>query len=553
MQSNNGHKRAVLYARVSTDDQADKGYSLPSQFDAMRKYASAQGFEIVGEFQDDYSGATPIEFRPEGGKAYTMLQTGGADVIIAYTIDRFVRPPEDGDEWEMPILIRGLAKLGKEIHTVRRGKLNTNFADLLIALLDARKAGEERRDIRERSMRGKRRKVKEGKVIGMRAPYGYRHVRDEHGKVITLEIDETTARIVRLIFRWYVYGDEHGKRLSGRAIALRLSEMTILVPGELQRGYKFRKRGKTMWCFLTVNRILKNEVYAGTWWYGVATNAQTKREQWEAVSASVPAIVSREVWERAQAQRAKNQAFAKRNAKREYLLSGRIHCGLCGAMYTGDFSTNGKKVGGHRYYVDSWYASHHTHLEGRCANKRIRADAIEADIWDEIKELFSDINRLWADLKAAQQNEEDTLAPMRERLHIAEDFIRQTERDAVKVANALKDAEKGGAVYRALKNDETEINARLESLAKQREKLIAELGARKLTDEAIETIMQFARDAREGIENAAFEDKRRLLEMLDVQVTVTPGKYHLKCVIGEKDGEISQIGRDGKRIVSNSR
>jgi len=38
-----------------------------------------------------------------------------------------------------------------------------------------------------------------------------------------------------------------------------------------------------------------------------------------------------------------------------------------------------------------------------------------------------------------------------------------------------------------------------------------------------------------------------------VQVTVTPGKYHLKCVIGEKDGEISQIGRDGKRIVSNSR
>jgi DNA invertase Pin-like site-specific DNA recombinase len=85
-----------------------------------------------------------------------LLQSGAADVIVAYTIDRFVRPPEDGDEWDMPILIRGLAKLGKEIHTVRRGKLNTNFADLLIALLDARKAGEERRDIRERSMRGKR-------------------------------------------------------------------------------------------------------------------------------------------------------------------------------------------------------------------------------------------------------------------------------------------------------------------------------------------------------------------------------------------------------------
>jgi len=56
----NGHKRAILYARVSTDEQKDKGYSLPSQFEAMRKYASAQGFEIVAEHQDDYSGATPI-------------------------------------------------------------------------------------------------------------------------------------------------------------------------------------------------------------------------------------------------------------------------------------------------------------------------------------------------------------------------------------------------------------------------------------------------------------------------------------------------------------
>ncbi len=104
----------------------------------MRKYATQNDFKIVGEFQDDYSGATPIEFRPEGSKAYTMLKSGAADAIIAFTIDRFVRPPQDGDEWDLPILIRGLAKLGKEIHTARRGKLNTNFADLLVALLDAR-------------------------------------------------------------------------------------------------------------------------------------------------------------------------------------------------------------------------------------------------------------------------------------------------------------------------------------------------------------------------------------------------------------------------------
>ena len=247
-------KRAILYARVSTDDQKDKGYSLPSQLDAMRKYAAQQDFEVVAEFCDDYSGATPIEYRPEGGKAYVTLKGDGADVIIAYTIDRFVRPPDDGDEWDMPVLIRGLAKLGKEVHTCDIGKLKTDFVSLLMVVLGAKGAGEERRKIRERSMRGKRAKVKGGKVVGLRAPYGYRHVRDEYGKVVTLEIVEETARIVRLIYQWYVDGDEHGARLSDRAIALRLTEMGILAPGERQSGIH-RKRGKTFWNHAMIGNI----------------------------------------------------------------------------------------------------------------------------------------------------------------------------------------------------------------------------------------------------------------------------------------------------------
>jgi DNA invertase Pin-like site-specific DNA recombinase len=124
----NGHKRAVIYARVSTDEQADKGYSLQSQVEACGKYAHDHGLEIAGGryfdkvaktlvdepnentvsircFIDDYTGTVPIESRPEGRKAYEMLRNNQADVLIAYRIDRIVRPPEDGDEWDMPILI----------------------------------------------------------------------------------------------------------------------------------------------------------------------------------------------------------------------------------------------------------------------------------------------------------------------------------------------------------------------------------------------------------------------------------------------------------------
>ncbi|OQY99604.1 MAG: hypothetical protein B6D41_00845 [Chloroflexi bacterium UTCFX4] len=546
-------KRAILYARVSTDDQKDKGYSLPSQLDAMRKYAAQQDFEVVAEFCDDYSGATPIEYRPEGGKAYVTLKGDGADVIIAYTIDRFVRPPEDGDEWDMPVLIRGLAKLGKEVHTCDIGKLKTDFVSLLMVVLGAKGAGEERRKIRERSMRGKRAKVKGGKVVGLRAPYGYRHVRDEYGKVVTLEIVEETARIVRLIYQWYVDGDEHGARLSDRAIALRLTEMGILAPGERQSGIH-RKRGKTFWNHAMIGNILTNELYAGTWRYGIDTNDQTKRENWESVSVTIAAIIDRETWKRVQTRRARNKALAKRNAKRDYLLRGMIWCGLCNYQYTGNalgLNQDGERT---RYYRDSRYKVKHVHLEGRCSNKSIRAEAIEADIWDEIRELFQDLNKLWTELKTAQQSADDQLKPLREKLQVTDELIQHEEREAAKIAAALPDTAKGGIARKLLIEKDNDISAHLADLAKQREKIVKELGASKVTDERIESVMTYARRVRRGISKAEnnFQSKRRILEALDVRITVTPGKYHLKTIVGEKDGEISRVAYGGGRIVTNS-
>ena len=94
----------------------------------------------------------------------------------------------------------------------------------------------------------------------------------------------------------------------------------------------------------------------------------------------------------------------------------------------------------------------------------------------------------------------------------------------------------------------------MKELDAQREKVTKQLGQGRITDERIETIMDFARKVRRGIIKAEnnFKGRRRMLEALQVDITVTPGKYHLKTIVGEKDGEISRIGRDGVRIVPNS-
>lgn len=73
-----GTKRAAVYARVSTDEQADAGYGLDVQMDRCREYAKRQDWTVVGEFQESYTGRAPFGERPEGEKVVKLLKDGGA-------------------------------------------------------------------------------------------------------------------------------------------------------------------------------------------------------------------------------------------------------------------------------------------------------------------------------------------------------------------------------------------------------------------------------------------------------------------------------------------
>ena len=85
----NGNLRAVIYARVSTEDQAENGYSLQSQMEACQKYAAEHGFEIAGIFQDDCSG-TKLD-RPQFTAARRALTDHTAEALIVYSSDRLTR------------------------------------------------------------------------------------------------------------------------------------------------------------------------------------------------------------------------------------------------------------------------------------------------------------------------------------------------------------------------------------------------------------------------------------------------------------------------------
>lgn len=85
-------KTAVLYARVSTRGQAENGYSLRQQFEALREWAEAEGCEISEEIEDaGYSGASLK--RPGLDRVRDLVAAGGISVVIAQDRDRFAREP----------------------------------------------------------------------------------------------------------------------------------------------------------------------------------------------------------------------------------------------------------------------------------------------------------------------------------------------------------------------------------------------------------------------------------------------------------------------------
>src|ERR671921_2858491 len=94
MPSTNGHgpKRAVLYARVSTEEQARTGYSRAQQMEALRQYAASEGYEVIEEVTDPGQSAASLE-RPGMDRVRDLVAAGDVSVVLAQDRDRLAREP----------------------------------------------------------------------------------------------------------------------------------------------------------------------------------------------------------------------------------------------------------------------------------------------------------------------------------------------------------------------------------------------------------------------------------------------------------------------------
>lgn len=493
-------KRAWIYVRVSSEEQG-KGYSLESQESHCRDYAARHDYTVVGVAQDLHSGEALD--RAGLGSILDAAAVDPFDVLVVYDMDRFSR----GGPVHCAVLEMEFERRGVIIEYVL-GNFNGNSPEALLAkYIKQTTSWYENQQRRERSRRGKLTAAKHGRVItGTMTPYGYRYADGQ------LHIDPQEAEIVHRIFRESVEG------ISARKIAERLSAERI--PTRMDTTDRLPKRnGAGIWHYSTVRKILRNQAYAGTWHFNKRRFSKTEGklsvtaqppDQWIAVA--IPPLIDEETFERAQAQLDSNRILAKRNTKYEYLLQARVMC-ACGHRCLCETDKRHNK----RFYI--------------CQNRRrkawefpctvrfsISADTLESAIWRLVVETLLDPAHLQSWLAAQRTGATDRRRQGEERLAAVVAERREADRKFGVLLDLALTEEFPRAVVDERKKVLVAQQRRLENEELQAR---AALAALDVSPDQERGLLTLAERMRQSIGALDFAARRKVIEVLNLQVQVT--------------------------------
>lgn len=345
-------KPLVIYQRVSTKDQ-----NYESQVDDLKKWAKENNFSIADDasFGEKVSGYDPKAERTE----YIKMK----EYVFKNNI-------KDVAMWEISRLSRSMTNIKKELDEFTEHKVNIFFKkenlnslskdtkDKFYLNMVGSVAELESDTIRERTNRGRDMAVKNGKMVFFSTyPYGYGT--DENG---VIKIEETEAKVVRMIFNMAIQGDTLYK------IAGHLNSLGIPTRLKLKgrtRKYLDGSEGETKWTPVTVTRILKRTLYKG-------------ERTYKDMTVPVPAIVSEADWSKVQQRFIDNIGYLN-NTKHTYLFKSKIRCGRCKRMITTHIIRR-KRSKDTTYYECEGYKK----VNNPCPDKRISLsiDLVDNSLYD---------------------------------------------------------------------------------------------------------------------------------------------------------------------------
>ena len=301
---NDEKKKCGLYMRVSTEDQAREGFSLPEQKERLESFCKFKGYEIIDYYEDAGISAKTGNHRPEFERLKDNIKTKKINTIVALKLDRITRSIYD---WEN--LMTFLDENDAYLDCVN-DEINTTSANgKMISRLLMSVSQNEIERTSERTKIGLAGAIKSGHIPHV-APLGYKH---EDKRLV---IDYSTKDIVVRIFDLYYNGYSYQK------ISNLFNEEKVL--------------GKDNWRDSTIVTILENEIYKGDFVHGKRTKNPTYYED------VVEPIISKEMWADCQVQKKKNSRSYQRTLT--YLYLQKLKCPKCNRILGGKATTkkNGK-------------------------------------------------------------------------------------------------------------------------------------------------------------------------------------------------------------------
>ena len=365
--------RTALYARVSTERQADRG-TIGSQLALLREHIAAAGDELVGEYVDDgYSGARLA--RPGLDALRDAAEAGLVERVWCLSPDRLARA------YAYQVLVLDeLDRFGVAVaFTDSPGLATDDPQAILLTQVQGVIAEYEKAKIAERYRRGKLFRARAGEVVTWKAPYGYRRIaRSAATGQAHHEVYEPEAAVVR--------------RFS--PTAPRASPCARSAAGSMPTRYR-RPRQPHLGPF-HARRLLRNEAYIGRVYYNRTESVpdrrptrrtrQVPRDRDEWIPIDCPRIISDELFQAAGRVATDNAKWSPRRAEPgQWLLKGLVKCGVCG-VGTNCHKMRGRNDTWHRYY----YCRNHDPLRAggesrRCPERNIRADALDTFVFDHIR------------------------------------------------------------------------------------------------------------------------------------------------------------------------
>lgn len=312
--------KAVYYARVSTDEESQVD-ALKNQKQEAENCILNNGWDLVDKYVDEGRSGTTTKKRDEYNRLCEDIESNKFDIIVVKSQDRLMRNTK---EWY--IFVDKLVTNNKKLFFYIENKFYTPD-DALITGIKAILAEEYSRELSKKINNAHRNRQRNGSnVVITSATWGYDKVNKE------IVINEEEAKIVRLIFEMYASG------LGSRSISKKLTNM----------GIYNRKGG--YFADGVIRGIVRNPIYKGTvvmnkyhYDFNSKRSIKTDESEWIAHENIVPAIVSNELWDKANKTMNRNlsdlgvanEAFKKRIGvnRGQYDLSGKIMCGECGNVY----------------------------------------------------------------------------------------------------------------------------------------------------------------------------------------------------------------------------